>query len=301
MLDYFFFIRYSGESSIGLCLDSIKPLNGGFFTSVTFSSTLHESLIEMCNIASSIDNDWIIAVDADVILDTNFIDKVENMVNHCTENIENSQKILVIQGLLACNIWKNWRHVGLHIYNRKNLLMARDYLDLSRDLIRPESGWWAYCRNHSFITVHTKIKLGYHQFYRTPHEALKQGIFQSRKYRSSVVHLLNLNHNDLAFIQGVVCGISGLRYQDLSFLKNELNNSNFSINFATDVAEIKEYTLNWPIEVKAGIILPQTKITNFKLKILRLIVNFIQKIIIFLNAVRFRIKHLSYTKINLIG
>ena len=261
MVDYLFFIRYNGESNLDNCLNSLPNLNDNQII-VSERQTFHETLLQMIEVSSTRKENWIVAVDADMILVEDFVDVVIQTIKALESNKEIMHKLLVFQGLVACNLWKKWRY-GMHIYYNPNMQKCSNLLYKTVNEIRPESSWWKLCNEQGYYTVCTMEKIAYHQHIRSNEEAFRQGLIQAEKYRSICGELFFKNLEEVSFISGLLMGIKEKDFPDLN-LEIQINSKNNSDNLGIlSISELRKRLFdkckNWPLDNKVGMIRPVPK------------------------------------------
>lgn len=261
---FHFVIRFNNEANIENCKQSILFNQNFAENNITIiqENPFHRALVQMANIEYVSSVKWIIAIDADVILVEDFLDKLLWLVK-----IINIPKLLVFQGVVACNLTKEWRDAGLHIYSKDAMLNCGIFLEQTRSDIRPESAWWRVCRNKGYSTLHTCAKLGYHQFFSSDDEYFKQGFNQAIKHKNKGIQILHHNINNIPFTKGFIKGL-GIKtgfIDNADIVENGASHL-MKMDIVSKMIYLQKETKNW--EIVANLPRLRTKDKSYKMRVL---------------------------------
>lgn len=222
-------IRSSNERTIDLCEFLIKAQ---FNTDQIFlikEEPFSKAVQKTFEIGIENKKKWTLAIDADVLI---FPDSINRMLEKADSlKQEVLSKIFVYQGFVACNLFKNFRAGGLHLYKTEFLPTAINFISHEEGILRPESKTYYDMNMLGYYNVIDKEIYGFHAFEQTYFDYYKQGFFRAQKHGHNLVNIFERWVNDQydpldsrCFLQGIIDGLnfSGNFKVDAEFLNDTL-------------------------------------------------------------------------------
>lgn len=212
---------------------------------------------------------YTLAIDADVLLKKDAITELLSNVESLPEKIKN--KLFVYQGNVLCKVFGKPRQAGFHLYKTSLLPKALQYLEQTKDKIRPESSIYKIMINEGYYHYIDDQIYGLHDYEQYYKDNFRNGFFQSKKHLNQAGELLtywtkNMS-KDLDFKAMIFGWLHGSQTQEnikVDFYYFEDIIQKYFPNL--DLEEKEEYT-NFELEDIYKMIEKELNQNQFKLKI----------------------------------
>ena len=172
-------IRSSGERTTDLCAHIAKRQVEEHNIFLIEEAPFHRAVRKTFELGISAGKQWTLALDADVLLSHDAIDK---MVTRA-EQLKSS--VFVYQGYVLDYLWGQLREGGGHLYRTQILPTALRVLETQPDSLRPESDVYRALALQRFSTYVDSKVFGIHDYEQYRHDLFRKGFFYARKFKAS--------------------------------------------------------------------------------------------------------------------
>ena len=137
----------------------------------------HEVLRATYETGVRYDQDWVPVVDGDVLLK-------DGVIAQAVHELRYMGNVFCLDGRTKDKILHTVRRAGIHIYNRRMLEQALEYV---KDSIKPETrAREAMANNHNAYTHVGAIVFGYHDYEQYYRDLYRKAYLQTRKLRTKL-------------------------------------------------------------------------------------------------------------------
>lgn len=222
-------IRAAGERTLDLCHSIISEQVDEKNIFVIEEKPFSKAVFKTFKIGIEHNNKWTLAIDADVLISKNTIQRMIDDV--AAINFQN--RIFVYQGNILCNVFHKPRPGGCHMYQTKYLERALSFCKQTEKNLKPESSIYKKMNELGLYTYANDKMYGIHDYFQWNKDMYKNGFFQAIKHPNESCTLIKQWKNKLNEDTDFEALIEGWKY-GMSYTKKIEVNSSFFEDVLTD-------------------------------------------------------------------
>ena len=174
-------IRSAGERTLEACKKlsgyQVPPENVFVIQERPFSKA-----VEVCfEIGIREGNKWTLALDADILLNTQAIEHMTKKAGSLGEDL------YIYQGTVLDKIYGEYRYGGPHLYQTQHLEKALEFLAKNPDSLRPESDTYKQMSSQGYMFYNDHTCFGIHEYDQYLADYFRKGFLHAKKTPESVL------------------------------------------------------------------------------------------------------------------
>jgi hypothetical protein len=246
-------IRYAGEATLpslrSQVFKEVQQRNVFIVEEIPFSKAVEKTF----SIGIANDKEWTLALDADLLLLPNAIEKLIQSGNKCKENL------YIYQAYILDWFRGGLKYGGPHLYKTCNLNKALEFVNVNRNNLRPESAIYKSMSKLGYKVVVDEKIFSIHDFHQSFQDIYRKAYFHGIKHPSYINFIsdwIKKSKNNLDYQIAVKGFIEGYYANESAYPSVKDLNENFQKRFdiveskidKIDYKQVKEILVNFGIE-----------------------------------------------------